>query len=108
MITFKETIKKGIRITINKDDILLGFIDIVIDIETKEMDIIELYVEEKYRGHKYGSMLIDHVIEKSKINNILVINVDDMSDRYRQFDNIYLKNGFKYVDEDGPEMVYLC
>ena len=37
-------------------------------------------------------------------HGVTVIELDDMSDHYRQNDNIYLKLGFKYLEETGPEM----
>ena len=35
---------------------------------------------------------------------VKAVTLDDDSDRYRQPHNLYIKLGFKYVDDSGPEM----
>ena len=37
-------------------------------------------------------------------HGVTVIELDDMSDHYRQNDNLYLKLGFNYLEDNGPEM----
>ena len=37
-------------------------------------------------------------------NDVTTIELDDMSDRYRQPRNVYVNNGFRYCANDGPEM----
>ena len=66
-----------------------------------------LYVQQKYRGKGIGSMLLKCLIEYCKQHNICKIVLDDMTDYYRQPNNIYLKHGFKYVNETGPEMEFI-
>ena len=53
----------------------------------------------------YGSVLLKYVIRTLK-KDWPCIYLDDMSERYRKLHNIYVKYGFEYVDEDGPEMIY--
>ena len=56
----------------------------------------------------YGTILLNEVIDtlKKKYSSIRTIELDDMTDRYRQPNNIYLKFGFTYVSDHGPEMTY--
>lgn len=69
------------------------------------MYLRSLFVEPMYRGEGNGTKLLQHGIQFAHNVGIRDITLDDMSDRYRCKDNIYLKNGFKYVG-DGCEMRY--
>jgi len=65
-----------------------------------------LYVDSKLRNKGIGSILLDKIIQYAKNNRVKKIVLDDMTDNYRQSNNIYLKHGFTYLNEDGPEMEY--
>jgi hypothetical protein len=53
-----------------------------------------------------GTILLNDVIIYANhiFKNILL---DDMTTRYREDHNIYIKYGFKYIHDDGPEMLYI-
>ena len=57
-----------------------------------------------YRQKGMGDYLLKNVIRYAKENNIKEIELDDMTDRFSQKDNIYLKNGFVYLSKGSPEM----
>jgi ribosomal protein S18 acetylase RimI-like enzyme len=67
-------------------------------------NINSLNVNEKYQNQGYGSILLYNLIEYCKNNEINNITLDDMSDRFNQQNNIYIKFGFKYIMEGFPEM----
>jgi len=52
-------------------------------------------------GKGHATTLLNMLKKESKS-----ITLDDMSDHYRKSHNIYVKNGFQYVEEDGPEMIW--
>lgn len=72
----------------------------------KYISIGSLYVDPSFRNKGVGSILLNQLIEYAKKNNVSKIVLDDMSDNYRENRNIYVKHGFQYVNEDGPEMEY--
>ena len=71
---------------------------------SKILTISSIYVDKVQRGKGIGSILIKEIIKYAKSNNIKKIILDDMTDNYRQSHNIYIKHGFCYVDDYGPEM----
>jgi len=78
-----------------------------------ELYISLIMVEEEYRGQGIGTYLIFILIEyyinfhnKSNDCSEKVIALEDMSDRPWKKDNIYIKLGFKYSDEEPfPDML---
>jgi ribosomal protein S18 acetylase RimI-like enzyme len=67
--------------------------------------IKSLHVHPQFRLQGYGSQLLKNAINDANIHCIFSIELDDMSDHFAKNNNIYLKNGFKYVNpSDGPEM----
>lgn len=72
------------------------------------LTILSLFVLLKYRGKGYGSKLLKKVINFAKINgNIYYIELDDITSEYRNINNnIYIKHGFEYKYDTGPEMVF--
>jgi GNAT superfamily N-acetyltransferase len=65
-----------------------------------------LSIESVEQGKGYGSFLLHYAISFLKREGYTCIYLDDMSDRYRKSHNIYIKHGFEYLYEDGPEMIY--
>lgn len=57
----------------------------------------------------YGSYLLKVLIKDivNKYPYIKKIILDDMSDRFRKKNNIYINNGFRYLEDSGPEMELL-
>lgn len=69
--------------------------------------INDLFVNEKYRHCNYGTTIITYVLKEAKQNNMIMSELDDMSNNYRKKNNIYLKLGYKYVNQYEPEMFLL-
>jgi len=67
--------------------------------------INSLYVAKDYRNWGLGSILLKHAIDDTFNNNGLQIELDDVSARSRKSKNIYVKFGFEYVYDGGPEMI---
>jgi GNAT superfamily N-acetyltransferase len=65
------------------------------------------HVQEEFRGLGIGSALLTRLVDYAKENNVKKIILDDMTDNCRQANNIYLKHGFNYLYEYGPEMELL-
>jgi GNAT superfamily N-acetyltransferase len=63
-----------------------------------------LFINERFRGQGIGSLLLSTLIKYACENAVIKIILDDMSDNCRQKHNIYIKNGFRYVHDYGPEM----
>jgi GNAT superfamily N-acetyltransferase len=66
----------------------------------KVVNINNLNVEEQYRGNGFGTLLIKEALFDSYNMGMLYAELDDMSDRFRQTDNIYIKIGFKYINDE--------
>lgn len=60
----------------------------------------------KYRGMGLATCLLWHLYDILNKEGIKYIELDDCSDLYRDRNNIYLKIGAKYIEENGPEMVW--
>lgn len=88
-----------------------AYIDIVTDLDNRSAVLRFISVNEEdedpsnsLRGKGVGSFLILYAITYLKLIGIDMITLDDDSDNFRQSNNIYVKLGCKYDDEDGPEM----
>jgi len=65
-----------------------------------------IYVDPNFRHQGIGNNLLNIFINYCKIANVKQIYLDDMSDNYRIFNkNLYIKNGFNYINNIGPEMI---
>ena len=53
----------------------------------------------------YATRLLKFAINKSIKKGLYIIELDDMSDNFRKQHNIYVKHGFGYVSDHGPEMI---
>lgn len=80
----------------------LGHLNIIINFNENTATITDF--ESIAHNNGYGSILLDHVIKWVIDSKCKVICLDDMSERYRQTHNIYLKFGFEYLYDSGPEM----
>jgi hypothetical protein len=68
--------------------------------------ITNLFVPEELRGCGLALKALHDVCKEAYRLNIPFMKVDDMSDHYRQPNNIYMKAGFAYMDAtSGCEMV---
>lgn len=80
----------------------LGYLNITINFIKNKSIITDFYCVKTNNG--YGSILLSYVIDEMKKLKIKSISLDDMTKRYRETHNIYLKYNFKYLHESGPEM----
>jgi hypothetical protein len=85
----------------NSFDIIFGYAEVVFNYSLQETIIVS--IRSNLKG--CGSLLLDHIARESRKKNIDKITLDDMSDRFRQAHNIYVKFGFIYRDNTGPEMI---
>lgn len=69
-------------------------------------DIFITWLESKIQGKGYASRLLN-ICKDIVIESGTDVYVDDCSDRYRCEHNIYIKEGFAYVNDDGPEMKFM-
>lgn len=83
----------------------LGYIIFFLDEKTKSATILSLIANKKRCG--YGTILLQECIEICKKKQIKIIELDDVTERYRQKNNIYVKYGFQYVHQHGPEMILM-
>lgn len=80
-----------------------GHLTYILNHEYQNATVIFFEVKEQCKG--YGSLLMAEFLKDAKAKNMRRILVDDMSDRYRQPNNIYKKFGFWYLKDSGPEML---
>jgi GNAT superfamily N-acetyltransferase len=92
----------------------IGYIQFVIDKEDC-VHLVYMFIHPEHRGKGLGENLLKlmftYCIDKMKERNTWMFDIflDDMSDRYGQSRNIYLKTGFIYDEIEsgipcGPEM----
>jgi ribosomal protein S18 acetylase RimI-like enzyme len=83
-----------------------SFIEVIVCKKDLDCNIIYLETNKKYKNRGYASYLIQCIIKKMRKNKIKKIFLDDMSLNAREKNNIYIKNGFKYINEyPEPEMI---
>ena len=75
------------------------------DDEAMSVSITSLYTFEGYSGKGYATVLLNRLFDEVKSKGYKTINVDDCTDLFRKPNNIYLVNGFKYIEEGYPEMI---
>lgn len=75
-----------------------------------EINIINLWIKEEYRGMGYGTKLLTKffkIVKTIVYENVdiyvIVIELDDMTDRAHN-NSIYEKFGFEYIEPIFPEM----
>ena len=83
----------------------IGYIEYIIDEETNVVGICDLHTNQKFRGRGIATFLM---IIVSYLNKGKKITLDDMSDKSRKRNNIYLNIGMKYEENYGPEMIGDC
>jgi len=66
----------------------------------RRMTINSLYVEEEYRSKGYGLFLIEEILNFAYKQGIIHVELYDCSTNYRKKHNIYLKCGFRYIDDE--------
>jgi GNAT superfamily N-acetyltransferase len=86
-----------------------SFLEVFLNVEEGSAHIMNLLTVEPYLGNGYASKLLNHLIDNvlKKDGQYNSLTVDDMSDRFMQNHNIYIKHGFTYLVDGLPEMVLL-
>jgi len=75
--------------------------------DSEEARITVVNVNKEYQGKGLATNLLKKVFEYLRNLNFISIVLDDMTDNYRKSNNLYLKLGFEYQQEYGPEMIKL-
>jgi GNAT superfamily N-acetyltransferase len=65
-----------------------------------------LVTDQNYRNMGYATKLLEMIKQICLDSNIRTITLDDCSDNFNTKNNVYVKNGFSYVDEGFPEMIF--
>jgi len=76
----------------------------VINKNYKVCNITLFKIKKHFQNKKHGTRLLQYYIQLCKDSNVKHIELDDMTDNYRKNNNIYIKVGFVYINDDGPEM----
>ena len=92
-----------------KDDIILGYIGISYILDTA--DIISIVVSKDYTRKGIASLLLSHIFEFCKENNISKIMLE-VRESNLAAQNLYIKQGFKKISErknyyDGKETAFI-
>jgi ribosomal protein S18 acetylase RimI-like enzyme len=87
------------------DNKTISKLEFVYDNDDNTITIININTKNGYEGQGHASKLLSKLIVFAKKHEVKEIYLDDMSDNYRKKSNIYIKFGFTYIDDYGPEMV---
>lgn len=82
---------------------LPGYVQTVWDFSDSSVGVI--YVNSTVPGRGLGTLLLSISIISAGNEGIEQVVLDDDSDNYRKPNNIYIKLGLRYEEEDGPEMI---
>lgn len=76
---------------------------IQIYVQNNEMNIHYIKTHKDHTGNGLATYLILNTI--FVFQDVTRIELDDCSNNYRRFKNIYTNIGFEYIEDDGPEMI---
>jgi len=99
-------IQKIINIEAQYINMIYYNINAYINIIISDVNITIVNLTSYIKNKGYASQLLKHVINISILKKLPII-LDDMSDHFRNNHNIYIKHGFKYIYDEGPEMIRL-
>lgn len=68
------------------------------------LSIDNIYTIKCYQGQGYCTKLLKYIISFCRDNETKKIILDDYSSKLGQQNNIYIKNGFKYICDGKPAM----
>jgi len=88
------------------DNNTISYCKYYLDYIGKNTIIVDINTIVHYRNLGYASYILNYIIRKSKRNYFKTISLDDMSDRSNLDKNLYINNGFKYLEKGFPEMIY--
>lgn len=85
---------------------IASYLHLMLDHINHEATIMSLMTQENMRGQGYATRLLQSAIKLAhETLTVDYISVDDCTDNFRKDHNIYINNGFKYVEKFYPEMV---
>lgn len=93
--------------TKNKN-IYIGSVEFYINADDKEeVYVTSLFVDDKFRGKKYGTKILLRLYDYlAQFTSVKYATWTDCSDRCFSQDNLYVKFGATYVEENLPEMCW--
>jgi len=100
-----QEITNEILINVNYDE--KSYISGTIYLNDYELYINYFYVDIKNRNKGIGTNLLNHIINSSKKYNIKTVHLVDESKNYRTSHNIYIKYGFKYLNNYNRKMIFM-
>lgn len=83
---------------------LAFLMDFTVTSDTPVWCLTRLWVVERYRGHHYGSILLERVIrdaDREGVRLVLEVKPDDSADSSWVF-SFYERHGFRPLDEGAP------
>jgi hypothetical protein len=84
---------------------IVGWVDGVITRQSEPLSIQYLHVNTRMRGHGLGTCLLASICLAASRLNTRTVALDDYSDQYRNRNNIYLRVGFIYTEQNDPAMI---
>jgi GNAT superfamily N-acetyltransferase len=96
-----EVLEAGTRHSAWRGGRRLGSIDVRVDADLMNIVFIEVFD----RGQGVGTLLLDWAVEQARRSGVRRLALDDVSDRFGRHNNLYLKAGFRYVEDGYPEMI---
>ena len=102
-ITYYDNKTLGFTYNLYVKEHKMSYINIIVNINEKSSILTDFTSIKPNKG--FGSKVLNYVINDMKNEFVNKITLDDMSTAYREKHNIYIKFGFTYLYEYGPEMV---
>ena len=81
-----------------------GNVEAIGVVKDRLFHLLVLRVESSHHNKGIGLRALESIARWCRDEGVRRIDVDDMTDRQRCAHNIYLRAGFRYVAETGPEM----
>ena len=72
----------------------IGYINYSINHKCKNAYIININLRKQHRKKGYGSLLLKNCLDNIKSNGIEIVKLNDISERSKNPNNIYIKFGF--------------
>ena len=91
-----------------KKDVYIGSVEFYINSDDKkEVYVTSLFVDEQFRGKKYGTKILLRLYDYlAEFTTVKYATWTDCSDRCFSSDNLYVKFGATYVEENLPDMCW--
>ena len=83
-----------------------ALLEFVIIRDENEIIIKSIHTSPTHRNKGFAKRLLRCLQNNMAAWKVNTLTVDDMSANYRSIRNIYLKCGFQYDEDDGPEMSF--